>query len=57
MTYWKKRVQQHRIDRIHVLRASREWLFHGVQLAVSTGLRRGGSLVALRWQDIDFEDE
>jgi hypothetical protein len=57
MTYWKKRVQQHRIDRIHVLRASREWLFHGVQLAVSTGLRRGGSLVALRWQVIDFEDE
>lgn len=36
--------------------ASREWLLHGVQLAVSTGLRRG-SLVALRWQDIDFEDE
>lgn len=36
--------------------ASREWLLHGVRLAVNTGLRRG-SLIALRWGDIDFEDD
>jgi integrase len=35
--------------------ASRTWVLHGVQLAVHTGLRRG-SLIALRWGDIDFED-
>jgi len=34
--------------------ASRRWLLYGVQLAVSTGLRRG-SLIALRWGHIGPE--